>query len=106
MDWSPWVYSEDLQFFVPDFLALHGAQAGQHGEVVEADGDHKCDVGRLGRQEQQALGHLFVGHVAQAHDDGRQLDHGIAVFQGLHAGDRIVDPQGAAHFQSACSIHP
>ena len=97
---------KDLQLFVPDLLALDGAQAGQHGQVVEADGDHEHDVGHFGRQEQQALGHLLVGHIAQAHDDAGQLDHGVAVFQGLHAGDGVVGPQGAAHFQSACSIHP
>ena len=56
---------KDLQLFVPDLLALDGAQAGQHGQVVEADGDHEHDVGHFGRQEQQALGHLLVGHIAQ-----------------------------------------
>ena len=97
---------KDLQLLVPVFLLFDAAQAGQHGQVVEAVGDHEHDVGHLGRQEQQALGHLLVGHIAQAHDDAGQLDHGVAVFQGLHAGDGIVGPQGAAHFQSACSIHP
>ena len=61
---------KDLQLLVPVFLLFDAAQAGQHGQIVEADGDHKDDVGHLGHQEQHPFGHLLVGHVAQAHDDG------------------------------------
>ena len=60
----------DLQFLVPDLLLGHGAQRGQHGQIVEAGADHEDDVRNLRGQEQQPLGQLLMGHVSKTHDQG------------------------------------
>ena len=97
---------EHLQLLVPDFLALHRAQAAQHGQVVEAVQDHKGDVGDFRRQEQQPLGHLFVHHIAKTHHERRNTRFGAALTEGSKAGVRGGEFQIAAHFCRTDRIHP